>query len=160
MTVSRHTLWIVQCSAALLLAGCASVEPPSVTLSNLQIQQSTLLEQRVLTTLRIQNPNTFDLDVEGLSFDLKVNDQPFAKGVGKGNVVVPAYGSGVVEAEAITTLAGFIRQIQALTRSGGPRLSYHLTGKLKVRDRMSSIPFEMRGDDLLQFQRPKDRRDE
>jgi Late embryogenesis abundant protein len=44
---------------------------------------------RFLTTLRVQNPNTFDLDVEGVSFDLEVNEQPFAKGVGKGKVVVP-----------------------------------------------------------------------
>ncbi|HEX2500017.1 MAG TPA: LEA type 2 family protein [Methylomirabilota bacterium] len=152
--------WAVQCSAALLLAGCATMEPPSVTLSSLRVQPSTVFEQRFLTTLRIQNPNTFDLDVEGLSFDLQVNDQPFAKGVGKGNVVVPAYGTGVVQTEAITTLMGFVRQFQALARSDGPRLSYRLTGKLKVRDRMFSIPFEMRGDDLLQLGRPKDRRDE
>ena len=159
MAVSRHARWIVQCAAALLLASCASMEPLSVTLSSLQIQPSTILEQRFLTTFRIQNPNTFDLDVEGLSFDLEVNDQPLAKGVGKGNVVVPAYGSGVVEAEAITTLAGFARQIQVLTRSGRPKLSYHLAGKLKVRDRTFSIPFEMRGDDLLQLQQPRDRTD-
>jgi hypothetical protein len=32
---------------------------------------------------------------------------------------------------------------------------YRLAGKLKVRDRMFSIPFEMRGDDLLKFRRPE-----
>src|SRR4029453_4457613 len=96
-TMTRPARWVVQCSAALLLAGCASVEPPSVTLSSLRMQQSTLTEQRFLTTLRIQNPNDFDLAVEGLSFDLVVNDQPFAKGVGKSNTVIPAFGSGVVQ---------------------------------------------------------------
>src|SRR5262245_51107187 len=162
MTISRLARWVVGSAAAALLAGCASVEPPSVTLSNIRVEQSTLLEQRFVTTLRVQNPNTFDLNIEGVSFDLQVNDQPFATGVGKGDVVVPAFGSGVVEAEAITTLMGFVRQFQALMRSGsgGPKLSYHLSGKLKLRDRMSSIPFEMRGDDLLQFQRPSNRRDE
>jgi LEA14-like dessication related protein len=160
VTISRLAQWVVRSSAALHFVGCASVEPPSVTLSNLRIEQSTVFEQRFLTTLRIQNPNTFDLNIEGVSFDLTVNDQPFAKGLGKADVVVPAFGTGVVEAEAITTLMGFVRQFQALTRSGGPKLSYHLTGKLKVRDRMSAIPFEMRGDDLLQFQQRGDRRDE
>src|SRR5262245_53853417 len=152
VTHRKAARFLVQCSALLLFAGCATVEPPSVTLSSLRLENSTVFEQRFLTTLRIQNPNTFDLNIEGVSFDLKVNDQPFAKGVGKADVVVPAYGTGVVEAEAITTLMGFVRQFQALTRSGGPKLSYHLTGKLKVRDRTSAIPFEVSGDDLLQFQ--------
>ena len=160
MPGSTRARWIIQCSAAALLAGCATMEPPSVTLSSLQMQQSTLFEQRFLTTLRIQNPNDFDLAVEGLSFDLVVNDQPFAKGVGKSDTVIPAFGSGVVQAEAITTLSGLIRQFQTLTRAGGPKLSYHLTGKLKVRDRAFSVPFEMGGDDLLQLQARSNRRDE
>jgi LEA14-like dessication related protein len=156
----RPARWIAQGAVGLFLAGCASMEAPSVTLSNLQMQPSTVFEQRFLTTLRIQNPNNFDLDVEGVSFDLVVNDQPFARGVGKSNTVIPAFGSGVVQAEAISTLAGLIRQFQTLTRPGGPKLSYHLTGKLKVRDRAFSVPFEMRGDDLLQFQARSNRRDE
>ena len=158
--MTRPARWVVHCSAALLLAGCATMEPPSVTLSSLKMQQSTFFEQRFLTTLRIQNPNDFDLAVEGLSFDLVVNDQPFAKGVGKSDTVIPAFGSGVVQAEAITTLSGLIRQFQTLARTGGPKLSYHLTGKLKVRDRAFSVPFEVRGDDLLQLQAPSNRRDE
>ncbi len=160
MPGSRLARWVVPCSAALLLVGCASIEPPSVTLSSLQMQPSTLTEQRFLTTLRIQNPNDVDLAVEGLSFELVVNDQPFAKGVGKSDTVIPAFGSGVVQAEAITTLSGFVRQFKTLAREGGPKLSYHLTGKLKVRDRSLSVPFEMRGDDLLQLQSRSNRRDE
>ena len=119
MSGSRRARWIIQCSAAVLLAGCATMEPPSVTLSSLQMQQSTFFEQRFLTTLRIQNPNDFDLAVEGLSFDLVVNDQPFAKGVGKSDTVIPAFGSGVVQAEAITTLSGLIRQFQTLRAPAG-----------------------------------------
>ena len=74
--------------------------------------------------------------------------------------MIPAFGTGVVQADAVTTLMGFVRQFQALARSEGPKLSYRLTGKLKLRDRMTSVPFEMRGDDLLQLKRPADRRDE
>jgi hypothetical protein len=94
-------------------------------------------------------------------FDLEVNDQPFAKGVGKGNVVVPAYGTGVIEAETIASLSGFVRQLRAFMQSDGPRL--RLAGKLKVRERAFAIPFEMRGNDLLKFRRSepaRNRRDE
>jgi LEA14-like dessication related protein len=163
MTTPGRARWLVRLAILLLPAGCASLETPSVTLSNLRVADVTLFEQRLLATLRVQNPNSVDLDIEGVSFDLEVNDQPFAKGVGKGNVVVPAYGTGVIEAETIASLSGFVRQLRAFMQSDGPRLSYRLHGKLKVRERAFAIPFEMRGDDLLKFRRSepaRDRRDE
>jgi LEA14-like dessication related protein len=142
-----------------LLAGCAvfgpKMEAPSVTISELRAKESTLLEQRFLAKLRIQNPNAFDLPIEGVSYDLEVNGQPFAKGVGKADVVIPAYGQDVVETEAITTLMGFVRQIDAHARSERPKLSYRLAGKLKLRDRPTPFSFEMKGDDLFEIRRPE-----
>jgi hypothetical protein len=79
--------------------------------------------------------------------------------VGRSTTVVPAFGSGVVQAETVTTLIAFVRQFQGLAGTG-PKLTYRVTGKLKLRDRAFTIPFEMRGDDLLQLQRPPGRRDE
>jgi LEA14-like dessication related protein len=141
-----------------LLAGCAvfgpKMEAPSVTISELHAKESTLLEQRFLAKLRIQNPNAFDLPFEGISYDLEVNGQPFAKGVGKADVVIPAYGQNVVETEAITTLMAFVRQIDAQARSERPKMSYRLAGKLKLRDRPAPLSFEMKGDDLFEFRRP------
>jgi LEA14-like dessication related protein len=57
-----------------LLAACAvfgpRMEPPSVTISELHAKESTLLEQRFFAKLRVQNPNGFDLPIEGVSYDL------------------------------------------------------------------------------------------
>ncbi len=39
-----------------------------------------LLEQTFLMELRIQKPHGADLDINGLSFDLEINGQPFAAG--------------------------------------------------------------------------------
>jgi LEA14-like dessication related protein len=137
----------------LLLAGCAvfgpPTEAPSITVSELRMSGATLF--------RIQNPNAFDLPVEGVSYDLEVNGQPFAKGVGKADVVVPAYGQEVVETEAIATLMGFVRQLRSQGRSGQPKLSYRLTGKLKLRDRATPLSFEMKEDDVLGLQFPRRR---
>ena len=141
----------------LLLAGCAAfgpgLEKPSITISEIRMHDSTLLEQRFLATLRIQNPNAFDLPVEGVAYDLEVSGRPFAKGVGKGDVVIPAYGQGVIETEAISTLMGFLRQFDTLTRADRPKLNYRLQGKLKLRDRASPVSFEMTGDDLFEIRR-------
>jgi LEA14-like dessication related protein len=67
------------------------------------------LEERFLAALRIQNPNPVDLAIEGIAYDLEENGQPFAKGVGKCPVVIPAFGQGLVETEAITTFMGHWR---------------------------------------------------
>ena len=80
--------WLIQgVGFALLAGGCAlgpTMEAPSVTISSLRLEDSTLLEQRFLAALRIQNPNAVDLAIEGISDDFEVNGRPFAKGVGKG----------------------------------------------------------------------------
>jgi LEA14-like dessication related protein len=146
--------WVVRVAGILLLGGCAlgpampAIEAPSITVSSLRLEDSTLLEQRVLASLRIQNPNPVDLAIEGIAYDFEVNGQPFAKGVGKGPVVIPAFGQGMFETEAITTLMGFIRQFRAMERARRPLFAYRLTGKVKLRDHSLPLPFEVRGDNL------------
>jgi LEA14-like dessication related protein len=143
--------WVVRAAGVLLLGGCAvgrAIEPPSITISSLRLEDRTLLEQRFLAALRIQNPNPVDLAIEGIAYDLEVNGQPFAKGVGKGPVVIPAFGQGIFETEAITTLMGFIRQFRELERARRALFAYRLTGKVKLRDHSFPLPFEVRGDNL------------
>jgi LEA14-like dessication related protein len=148
----RTIRWLIQGAGAVLVAGgCAlgpTVEAPSITVSSLRLEDSTLLEQRFVATLRIQNPNATDLTVEGISYDFEVNGRPFAKGVGKGPVTIPAFGQGVIETEAITTLMGFIRQFREVERAKRVSFAYRLTGKIKLRDHTFAVPFEMSGENL------------
>jgi LEA14-like dessication related protein len=135
----------------LLLGGCAlgpGMEAPSINVSRIRLQESTVLEQRFLAVLRVQNPNAVDLVIEGISYDLEVNGQSFAKGVGKGIVIVPAFSQSTIETEAITTLIGFVRQLRELRRARGAPIAYRLTGKVKLQDHPVALPFEMRGDSL------------
>jgi len=124
------------------------MEAPSINVSRIRLQESTVLEQRFLAVLRVQNPNAVDLAIEGISYDLEVNGQPFAKGVGKGPLVIPAFSQGTMETEAITTLPGLIRQIREVAHARRPPLAYRLTGKVKLQDHPSALPFEMRGENL------------
>jgi LEA14-like dessication related protein len=126
----------------------AVMEAPSINVSRIRLQDSTVLEQRFLAVLRIQNPNAVDLAIEGIAYDLEVNGQHFAKGVGKGLVIVPAFSQGTIDTEAITTLTGFIRQLREVGRTRRLPIPYRLTGKVKLQDHPSALPFEMRGDYL------------
>jgi LEA14-like dessication related protein len=124
------------------------MEAPSINVSRIRLQDSTLLEQRFLAVLRVQNPNAVDLAIEGISYDLELNGQPFAKGVGKGPVIIPAFSQGTIDTEAITTLPGLNRQFREVGRTRRPPLAYRLTGKVKLQDHPSALPFEMRGENL------------
>ena len=91
--------------------------------------------------------------VEGVAFDLELNGQPFAKGVGPGGIVVPPFGDGVIEAVAITTLGGFVRQFGEWQKSGEPALRYRLRGTVMLQGRTGGVPFEVAGDGLSPFRR-------
>jgi LEA14-like dessication related protein len=152
----RRFGWLLRGAGVLLAGGCAfgpgalgpGMEAPSINLSRIRLQDSTVLEQRFLAVLRVQKPNAVDLAIEGIAYDLEVNGQPFAKGVGKGLVIIPAFSQGTMETEAITTLTGFIRQLREVGRARRPPIAYRLTGKVKLQDHPSALSFEMRGDYL------------
>ena len=90
--------------AAFLLAGCAGLppgaQPPSVTIADFGLGSASLFEQQFNLKLRIQNPNPEEFKVDGMAFDLEINDQPFARGVGNQAVTVPRFGLGQGQASS------------------------------------------------------------
>ena len=66
---------------ASIVAGCASYEPaipPSIALANVELVRPGLLRQDLVLDLRIGNPNNFDIPIDGLTFRLDIDGQPFA----------------------------------------------------------------------------------
>lgn len=55
-------------------------------------------------------------------------------------MVIPAFGQGMFETEAITTLMGFIRQFREMERARRPLFAYRLTGKVKLQDHSLPLP--------------------
>ena len=97
----------------LLLSACAGVEsyrdPIRVTVSGIQVLESTLLEQLYLVTLRIQNHNEEPIAITGGSFDLEINGKDFGSGVTDQAVTVPAYADAKVEVRMVSTVFGMLR---------------------------------------------------
>ena len=134
---------------AALLAGCAAWimgTPPSVTISNLTVVQASLLEQEYDITLRIQNPNPSPLEIDGVAFELELNDRPFAKGVGGQPVVVPRFGSALMRVEAVSTLTSLLKQLGEFPSGQPPVLRYRLKGSLNLKDSLFPIPFDEWGE--------------
>lgn len=143
----RTAFWALLIST---IAGCAGFpwrgEAPRVSIAGLSFVDANLFEQRYQLTLRIQNPNAFDLRINGIAFDLDVNERPFATGVGNRPVVVPAFGSETFQVEGVSTIGSLLRQIggSGMTKAGN--LRYHLYGRLDVTNFNRRLPFDYRGE--------------
>ncbi len=133
--------------APLFLIGCqsaADLEPPRVSLADIRLLPSGLLEQRFELDLRITNPNNVDVPLDGLSFNLVLNDAQFADGVSNPAFVVPRLGDVVVPIEARTTLLHVVEQVIAL--ADAQALTYRLQGTAFLRGiARDTIPFESEG---------------
>jgi LEA14-like dessication related protein len=142
---------VVICSV-LLLTGCAGlykqIETPRISVVNLHLVEATVFEQNYRIQLRIQNPNTFEIPVNGLQYTIELNDQHFASGVSNHSAVIPALDSAVIEVEAISTLLSFFRQFNNLQHGKLETISYRLNGKIHLTG-LRSQSFDYRGEMLL-----------
>jgi LEA14-like dessication related protein len=139
-------------SSVLLLTGCAGlykqIETPRISVVNLYLVEATVFVQNYRIQLRIQNPNTFEIPVEGLQYTLELNDQHFASGLSNHSLVIPALDSAVIEVETISTLLSFFRQFSNLQQGKLGAITYRLQGKIHLTG-LRSQSFDYKGEMLL-----------
>jgi len=137
-------------SLLLLLSACAAMQPKSdqvrVTMSDVRPLESTLMEQRFLIKLRLQNRSQHMLNINGMSFDLELNDKAFASGVSNHAVKVEPFGEAIIEVKVSSTLFGVIRQVQSLQTLEDKPFQYRISGSLSRPDSFFSLPFDERGE--------------
>ena len=95
MSISRSTLLLLLAFGVFLFGGCASLqgrEPIQVIIAGVEPLQGEGLELRMLVKLRIQNPNDFPLDFNGVSVQMDVQGKRFATGVSDAGGSVPRFG--------------------------------------------------------------------
>jgi LEA14-like dessication related protein len=134
---------------AACLTGCTGLPPgaqaPAVTIADFGVGNAGLFEQQFNLKLRIQNPNPEEFRIDGIAFELDINEQLFARGVGNQAVTVPRYGSGFMEVEAVSTLGSFIKQFGRVAQAGKPVFKYRIKGSLSLAAG-ARVPFEARGE--------------
>jgi LEA14-like dessication related protein len=146
--------------ALLLVAGgCATLgglKSPRVSVSRVAPLEMTLLEQKFLVQLRVQNPNDLELEVKGVTFDLDLNGKPFATGVSSQPVTIPRFGSSLVDLEVVSGLAGVLRQLKGMGGGAAPKFTYRLRGKLYLENPFSAtLAFDEAGEIDLQGRTPR-----
>jgi len=140
-------IWLLL-TATGLLNGCASLsgtERPYLSIIGLEIEEATLMEQRYRIKLRVQNANDRDLYIDGLSYQLAINDEPFVRGVSNRSFIVPRYGEVVTEVDGTSTIFGFLRQLRAMQEQKPGQVNYLLTGELSLQDQFTNMSFSYQG---------------
>ncbi|MFK8016191.1 MAG: LEA type 2 family protein [Gammaproteobacteria bacterium] len=124
----------------LATSGCStltnSVESPTLSLSNVTMLQSNLLEQRYRLTLRVQNPNGIGLPVKGMNYAVKFAGIDFASGVTPNSFRIPANGEHLVDIDVTTNLLRSAQQLMRYFKDDPDTLDYQLSGSIQV-----DIPF-------------------
>ncbi|MGF6757992.1 LEA type 2 family protein [Paraburkholderia sp. GAS42] len=117
-----------------VLSGCSSLpghEDIRVSVAGIEPIESQGLELRFNVKLRLQNPNDYAANFDGVSLDLEVNGQPFASGVSDQSGAVPRFGETLVSVPV--TIPGFSAARQAIAFANGTwtgDLPYELHGRL------------------------------
>lgn len=129
-----------------VLAGCASLsgmQPPQVSVSEVSLGKLTLTEQRLRLSLRITNPNSRELALDGLVFRLEAGGRLLAQGVGNQAVVIPALGEGVMEVDASLETFEILSLLPSIAEADG-QFEYRLKGDAMTRD-FGRLPFSRSG---------------
>jgi LEA14-like dessication related protein len=139
----------VACAA---LAACSSLggnlEPPNLSVVNVEMQQGSLFEQRFKVRLRVQNPNDRELPVKGITAAMTVNGEKFANGVSGSAFTVPAFGEAEFDMLMSANVASTVLRLASSAQGGkAPEsLDYAITGKVSLSSGVvRSIPFEDKG---------------
>ncbi len=117
------------------LAGCATLpdrDPLQVTVAGIEPLQGEGLELRLLTKLRVQNPNHSPIDYRGVYVKIELQGKTFATGVSDASGTVPAFGESVIDVPVTASAMRMAHQFFGVIRSNGPpeKLQYSMSGKL------------------------------
>ena len=135
---------------AALISGCAAMirqpAPPQVTLTGISVTSVSLFEQSFRVKLRLQNPNNYQISIDGFQLDLKLNHQPFLSGASADSVTLPRLGSATVEVDAVSKLSGLLQQIMAVASGETRMVQYSLSGKIHLARPVLSLPIKEEGE--------------
>ncbi len=118
---------------------------PTVSLVDMALGQPGFLNQELILTLRIGNPNDFAIPLEGLSLTIDVNGRKLADGLSDDTVTLPRLGYANVEVQATASTLGLVRELIALGTEA--RIDYRISGTAYVGTPFGrrAVPYDKNG---------------
>ena len=91
-----------------------SLEPPSVTLANVELTEVTMFETTVNVALRVANPNPEPMTLEGASFKLRLEDFKVGRGLSSETVVIDRLDTALMKVTFHVNNAMLLLQLNAV----------------------------------------------
>ena len=133
----------------LLLAGCAlfgkGFTTPEVSLIDLRVEALKPLEATFRVELRIINPNDLPLELSGLTCEVELNGQRFARGAVPLKARAEPYSSVVVQMQVYASVfdlaATVLDTVRRAQRGGGPQpVQYRVSGRADLKAGRWQVP--------------------
>jgi len=135
--------------ALFALAACASLGvrlvAPKVTVETIALGGIRGSDALVTLSLRVENPNTIDLTLQSLRFELSVNDIALTSGTTVQGETIAAGSSAVIGVETHTNVNAVLKLVTLSASHRAPSLQYALDGEAIVQNGVH-LPFTRRGD--------------
>jgi LEA14-like dessication related protein len=147
-------------AGAVLLLGCAApgkrIEPPRVSLTQIEVESATVFEMVMAVTLRVINSNEIPLTLKGADVSLELNGKDFAQGVSQIEMTLPAYGTALVPMTLYSSMIDMIKGVLKLKDDN--TLRYRVHGNVRIEGGFlmpSSLPFSSTGEIPMEGRRPR-----
>lgn len=119
-----------------LLAACTSLspwpEPPTVSVTNIELQNAASGNSSVIIRLSVSNPNAVVMPIEGLQYQLQLNGHRVLEGVSSDVDRIPAFGTADLELQARADLVGMFSLISSLMSGATRQVDYQLETRISV----------------------------
>jgi len=132
-----------------------TLERPRINIANITVKEIKLFEQVFDLELRIQNPNDLSLAINGLAFEMEINEKRFATGVSNQSVTIDRLSSAVIHVQAITTFWGFLQQVAEYQQTRTPRVTYRVKGTIYSSSPNVRLAFDDSGEFKVSIEPPK-----
>jgi len=140
-----HYLLIV---SVICVAGCANMltskpQAPSVSVAQVVPLNLSLSKSELAITLRVNNPNSYDLAVQALDFEVFLAGEKMADGNSSDAVTIPANGEALMDVAVVAGMSTLWNQAKKLFSNDNTELKYSVIGAVKLANWPTRIPFNV-----------------
>lgn len=131
---------------ALTLGACSNgikgiAEPPKISVYGVRLANMSLTEGNLLVALRIDNPNSYALPLNGLDYVLSLNGIGIANGKETKNLTISAKQDRIIEIPVKFNPLTLLRTVPDIVKSG--KFTYDLSGHAHFP--VLNLPFQRTG---------------
>ena len=150
MGESRMKLRLFALLCCLLAGGCVTTSkltPPEISITNVAMTSADVFNQQFRMRMHVYNPNTLELQVKSIEYQLSLEGDGFADGTVDQPFVLPAHGNAEFDTIINTHFtSSLMRLIAKMQERGSNTVQYDFTGKVHLsKGLMRNIPFQKHG---------------